>query len=289
MLKLAPGPASRKLAESVAHFTQKHLLRLEHKLFPDGESYIRFEGSVEGEDVVVFQGLHPPQDKHLTELLLMADLLKDMGASKVTAVIPYMAYARQDRRFRDGEAVSILTVLKMLKAAGVDEALTVNIHSPWVLENAPLKVVNLDATGLLAVSLTGLVGGRTLVLSPGKKGLEMASATASILDAEYGVIESRRDTVTGEVAVELGLDPSGRDVVLVDDVVSTGGTMAKCVELVKRRGAEKVLVACVHGLFIGDAAEKIQRAGASMMVATDTIPNPYVFASVAGLISSHLT
>jgi len=277
------------LAEKVAHFVQKPILSLEHKLFPDGESYIRVEGDVKGEDVVVIQGLHPPQDKHLTELLLIADLLRDLGAEKVRAVIPYMAYARQDRRFREGEVVSIITVLKMLKAVGIDEAYTVNIHSPWVLENAPLKVVNMDASGLLAVSLSQLVSEKPLVLSPGKKGLEMASATASVLEADYGAVVSRRDTVTGEVSVELDADVSGRDVVLVDDVVSTGGTMARCVEIVKGRGAGKVLVACVHGLFIGDAAEKIQAAGASMIVATDTVPNPYAFTSVAGLIASQLT
>ncbi|MEM4186779.1 MAG: ribose-phosphate diphosphokinase, partial [Candidatus Caldarchaeum sp.] len=128
-MKVVKGPASSELAEKLSLFLHVPTVGVEHKLFPDGESYVRLEEGVEGDDVVLVQGLHPPQDTNLIRLLLMADCLRDLGAVSVKAVVPYMAYARQDKRFRESEAVSILTLLKLLKTVGIDEVLTVNIHS----------------------------------------------------------------------------------------------------------------------------------------------------------------
>ncbi|MEM4302800.1 MAG: ribose-phosphate diphosphokinase [Candidatus Caldarchaeum sp.] len=287
-LKIVKGPSSSELAGKLSSILQVPAVGVEHKLFPDGESYIKFEDGVVGEDVVLVQGLHPPQDTNLTQLLLMADCLKDLGAVSIRAVVPYMAYARQDRRFREGEAVSILTLFKLLKAVGVDEVLTVNIHSPWVLRNAAVRVKNIDATGLLATYILQAGVEKPLILAPGKKGLEMAASAAYVMETSYGHIESRRDPVTGIVTVSTDADPKGRETVLLDDVISTGQTMVKCVQLLRNMGASRIIVACVHGLFVGSAYEKISAAGADLIITTDTVPNPYAVASVAGLLASQL-
>ncbi|MEM2225087.1 MAG: ribose-phosphate diphosphokinase [Candidatus Caldarchaeum sp.] len=287
-MKVVKGPASSELAEKLSLFLHVPTVGVEHKLFPDGESYVRLEEGVEGDDVVLVQGLHPPQDTNLIRLLLMADCLRDLGAVSVKAVVPYMAYARQDKRFRESDAVSILTLLKLLKTVGIDEVLTVNIHSPWILNRSPVPVKNIDATGLLATYIMQAGVEKPLILAPGKKGLEMAAAAASVMETDYAHIESRRDPVTGVVTVSTDVNPRGRETVVIDDVISTGQTMVRCVEMLRKLGASKTIVACVHGLFVGSAIEKISAAGADLLITTDTVPNPYAVASVAGLIASHL-
>lgn len=259
------------------------------KKFPDGESYVRIVGERVGEESAIVNGLHPPQDEHMMQLALLADSLAGLGSSNITAVIPYMAYARQDRRFMPGEPISFLTLTRMLASAGVNRIVTVNIHSPWTVEQSPIPIVNIDASGLLATLLLQAGYDKPLILSPGKKGRLMGEEAANVLETSFGVIESRRDPVTGEVAVSTDVRVDGMDVAILDDVISTGTTMVKSVQLVKKLGARRVAVLCVHGLFIGEAAQRIIEAGTNLILSTDTVPNQYAFGSVAGLIASRLT
>jgi len=287
-LLIVPGQSSREMAFSLSKAMGLETVEVEFRKFPDGESYLRVLGDLRGRDVILVNGLHPPQDEHIIQLALLADSIRGLEAGKITAVIPYMAYARQDRRFLSGEPVSALTILRMLASAGVDRIITVNIHSPWVIEKSPIPIENLDATGLLAAYLIQAGYEKPLVLSPGKKGGAMAEEAAAVMETSHDVILSRRDPVTGEVVVETKADVKGLDVAIVDDVISTGTTMVKSVQLVKKMGARRVAVLCVHGLFLGNAAERIFEAGADLLFATDTVPNRYVVGSVAGLIASRL-
>ncbi|MCS7129711.1 MAG: ribose-phosphate diphosphokinase, partial [Candidatus Caldarchaeum sp.] len=200
-MKIVKGCSSPELAVKISRFLNLELVDVEARQFPDGESYVRVDGSVGGEEVVLVHGLHPPQDRHLVQLMLTADCLRDLGASSVKAVVPYMAYARQDRRFKEGEAVSALAVLKVLKAAGVDSVMTVNIHSPWIIDKSPVPVKNVDATGLLASYVLQAGVEKPLILSPGKKGVEMAAYAASVLETDYAHVESRRSLEDGRVSV----------------------------------------------------------------------------------------
>jgi len=286
---IVPGPASMDLAISLSKAAGLETVGVEFKKFPDGESYLRVVGDLRGRHAVIVNGLHPPQDEHIIQLALLADSTRGLEAREITAIIPYLAYARQDRRFLQGEPVSALTVIRMLAAAGVDRIITVNIHSPWILDHTPIPVINLDATGLLATYLLQAGYERPLVLSPGKKGGSMAEEAASVMEAPHDIIRSRRDPVTGEVVVETDAVVRDRDVAIVDDMISTGTTMVKSVQLVKRMGAKRVAVLCVHGLFLGNAAERIFEAGAELLFTTDTVPNPYAIGSVAGLIASRLS
>ncbi|MCS7133691.1 MAG: ribose-phosphate diphosphokinase [Candidatus Caldarchaeum sp.] len=282
------GPSSKQLAEKIARYANVETVDVVEKVFPDGEAYVRVVGEVD-DDVVLVHGLHPPQDANLVKLLLLADAVKAVGAKNIKAVIPYMAYARQDRRFLEGEPVSVHVVLRALKAAGVDEVFTVNIHSPWIASESPVKLINIDASGLLAsyVIQTGVE--RPFVVSPGKKGGEMAEAVAEVMETDHAVLRTSRNPETGEVSVTAENIPTDREIIIVDDVISTGTTVIKSIQLLKKFSPTKLVVAAVHGLFIDSAAEKILSAGADVLLTTDTVPNPYGYASVAGLIASHLS
>jgi len=285
---IVAGPASQELGRKLASITGRELCELEHKIFPDGESYIRFKTKLEDKELVIVQGTHPPQDRHIIQLMLLVDAAREEGASKIKLVIPYMAYARQDRKFLEGEAVSIDTILKTLKNLGTDEIYTVNIHSLPVVERSPIPIKNIDASGLLASYILQVGVDNPLVVSPGKKGELMAAEVANVLETDFATVTSRRDPVTGEVTVDIDANPRGRDVVFVDDIISTGGTAVKTVKKLRELGAARVIVTCVHGLFIGDADKKIIEAGAALILSTDTIPNDYATATIAGLLIPYI-
>jgi ribose-phosphate pyrophosphokinase len=288
-MKLVPGPASIELAIKVSGILGLRLTDLEHKTFPDGESYFRYVDCVENDVVVIFQGTHPPQDKHILQLCLLSSGAKDLGASRVVAVVPYLAYAKQDRRFKEGEVVSIDVVLGILKQSGVDKILTVNMHAPWIIDKSPVPIENLDAIGVLASYITRMNLKNPIVLAPGKKGEDMSAAAAKVLNADYGTIKTKRDINTGAVEVSLeDVNVKDRDVVVVDDMISTGGTIVKSINALKSAGARRILVGCVHAIMVNDADKKILSSGADAIVATDAVPNKYAFVSVAGLLTESL-
>lgn len=280
------GPASQELARRLAHELGAEHVPVEHRLFPDGESYLRFVSDVGGKVVVICQGTHPPQDRHLLQLLMLAFTARERGASRVIAVVPYLAYARQDREFLSGEVVSMRAVVGAMRCAGIDLLVTVNPHSPWALEHSGLESVSVDVTGLLARKVAELHGPFELVGSPGKKGRSMAESAAEAIGAEPFHLISSRDPLTGKVQVRAdGIDARGRRVLLVDDIISTGGTMVEAVRCLLGAGAREVVVSCVHGLFVGDAADRLMGAGASALVSTDTVPSAYSSVSVVGEVA----
>jgi len=282
---LIAGPASTYLAEKISEITGIKLIKLEHKLFPDGESYIRFPESVEGEDLIVIQGTHPPQDRHLVQAYLIAENALDLGAKTVSLVSPYLAYARQDKRFRKGEAISILSILRMMKSAGYAKLYTVNVHAPWIIEKSPLPLIDLRAEKSLAKYLKSLDLKNVTIVSVGKKGESMASTVAGELGVKYAAAESSRDELTGKVEVKLEGVREVKRAIIVDDIISTGGTMAELIKALKKKGAEEIYAACIHALMVGDAENKITSAGAREIIASDTIPNKFAKYSVAELIS----
>jgi ribose-phosphate pyrophosphokinase len=280
------GPASQTQARELAEELNLEYVPVEHKLFPDGESYLRIAADLKGKAVLLCQGTHPPQDRHLLQLLMIAKTVKERGASRLVAVVPYLAYARQDREFLQGEVVSIKVVLDSMRFAGVDVLLTVNPHSPWALTSEGLEAVSVDVTRFLARKVAELLGPFHLVGSPGKKGRSMAESAAEEIGAEPFHLISSRDPVTGQVSVKTeGADAAGKRVLLVDDIVSTGGTMVGAVKELLGLGAREVVVSCVHGLFVGDAAERLVRAGASGVISTDTVPTEHSKVSVISEIA----
>lgn len=291
-MKIIPGPASKDLGEKIAAILDAEIVPVFFKTFPDGESYIRFDvESLEGEDVVVVQTTSPPQEQKLIQLLLMTDNASDMKAKSITAVVPYLAYSRQDKRFLPGEAFSIRTIVKLLEECGVNRLITVNTHNPLTLKTFRIPVEDLSAIPLLAeyFKTEGLVE-NPFSLSMGKKALNVAAEANSVLKGGFDFISTKRDVVTGKVTLEdKDLPVKNRDVIIFDDIISSGGTMAKAVKLVKSKGARKVYAACVHPLLMGDAQKRILENGAEEIIGTDSIPTPISKVSIAPLITKALS
>jgi len=284
---LIAGPASSYLAEKLAPLLGIKLMNIEHKLFPDGESYIRFAEDVSGEDLLVVQGTHPPQDRHLMQAFLIADAALDLGARSISLICPYLAYARQSRRFLEGEAISSKTVLKLLHESGYRRVYTVNVHSPSIAEGMLIQLIDIRAEKALADHLKKMSLESPIIVSVGKGGKEMANALAREMKTEYAVAISKRDRVTGEVSIEIE-KISAETAIVVDDIISTGGTMAKLIKALKEMEVKRVYATCIHALLIGEAVKKILDAGAERIIASDTIPNKYAEYTVAGVIAERL-
>jgi ribose-phosphate pyrophosphokinase len=282
---VVPGPASVELGKRIAKELKARMVSVEFRRFPDGESRLRLEGDVKGEDAIVVQTTGPPQNENLIQLFLLADTIKDLGAKSITAVVPYFAYSRQDKRFRAGECFSVKTIVSLLHACGVGRVLTVNSHNPVILKMLAVPVEDLSAIGLLAEHFKkhGFAG--AFAVSMGKKGLDTAVEAGKVLGGNYDYVPTQRDVVTGNVTLEKkSLAVKDKTVVVVDDIISSGGTMIKTVAWVKEQGAEHVYVGCVHPLLSDEVIEKIVKAGADEIVGTDSVPNKVSKVTVAPLI-----
>jgi ribose-phosphate pyrophosphokinase len=286
---VVPGPSAQILGQKIAEILNAKTVKVNLKKFPDGEYSLRFEGDLSGEEVVVVQTSGPPQDTNLMQLLLMIDAAKDLGAKKLTAVVPYLAFARQDKRFLQGEAVSAQTIVKLVEASGADKLITVNIHAENALKKFKIPTMNLSAITLLAQDFKERLDG-AFSLSPDKGAIELAKEANRVLGGGCGWLKKERDRYTGEIQVEeKKLDVKGKDVVVFDDIISTGGTVARAIKMLKDQGARRVYAACVHPLLIGEAKNKITDSGADEIVGTDSIPSTVRTVSLAPLIAEALT
>jgi ribose-phosphate pyrophosphokinase len=288
-----PGPSSLGLGWRIAESLGVEPQAVEHRVFSDGESYIRLTKPVAGEKVVIVQTTAPTPDTKLMQLLLMARTAKDFGAKGIVAVVPYLAYARQDRRFLEMEALSLDVIFKLLEASGVTDLIVVNIHNEASIRaieaNHNVKVHNLSAVSLLAEYLkkNGFDGAYSI--SPDKGAIYIVKAASDVLGDGYNFFEKTRDRKTGEITmVAKNLNISGHRAVVFDDMISSGGTMAKAIEALKLQGADRVAAACTHVLYMPGAEEKIRTAGADPILSTDTIESPFSKVSVAGLIADKL-
>ncbi|TLY06569.1 MAG: ribose-phosphate pyrophosphokinase [Thaumarchaeota archaeon] len=267
------GPASPDLADRVAKGLGAHLVATELRVFSDGESKIKIDKM--GKNCVIVQSTYPPADTHLMQALMMAIKCAD-GAHDVCAVIPYLAYARQDRAFLAGEVVSIALVAKLLQSAGVRHVITVDIHSKLAMSHFA-SVQNVSSIPLLAEYASRMMLCRPIAVSPDAGGADRAKEFAKHSKIDALVLKKSRDRTTGEVKVEekLDIDVSGRDALLVDDMISSGGSIVKAAEVLHNKGAGKVYAMCAHALLIGDAAQKIKAAGVQDIIATNSVPGEY--------------
>jgi len=289
-LKIISGPASKPLAEAVSAQTGYPNVNVSAKVFPDGESYVRLEDEVKDEEVAIIQTTCPPmQDGRLFQLCFMADAAKRGGAKKVTAVVPYLAYARQDKMFLSGEGISVETISRMLKAAGIDELLTVNIHSEHSLAQFPFPARTVSAIPLIADYFVKKGHKGAFALSPDKGAMYIAQQAQSVLGGDVGHLNKTRDRYTGQtVQTAEGLNVKGQTVLILDDIISTGGTIVGAAKILRENGAKHVFCGCVHGLLIGEAEKRILDAGVEEIVGTDSVPGSVSKVSLAPLISQVL-
>jgi ribose-phosphate pyrophosphokinase len=288
-MKIIPGPASTALGEKIAELTGLEKVSVAHRTFPDGESYVRLEGNVQNEHVVIVQTTSIAQDTSLMQLAFMANAAKRNGAKKVTAAVPYLAYARQDKIFLQGETVSVETIAAMLKAAGVDALVTVNIHAENALCRFPFPAKTLSAIPLLAEYFVKKGYRKAFALAPDKGAMYIAQQAQAVLGGEAGHLEKQRDRYTGKTnQTGTDLDVTGQTVIIFDDIISTGGTIVGAAKILLELGVAHVFAACVHPLLIGDAEKRILDSGVEEIVGTDSVPSHTSKVSLAPLFAEEL-
>lgn len=267
------GRGSNGIDVKLAKLLKARHIALEIKEFPDGEYKFRMPERIDGEKVIIVQSLYYPQDRHIFELLLIADLMWDMGAKEVGAVVPYLAFARQDKRFAEGESLSIKTVINLFNSVKLNLLVTVQPHKKEPLAQFKGKVVNVEPVDYLAKALKKDAH-EPFVLAPDKASRPLAEAVAKSLGCGYDHIDKERDLDTGEVRIKRApdVDLKGKDVILVDDMITSGGTMVPCAEFALKKGARRVTAAAFHLLMVGDAREKLKKAGISRVIGTNTVP-----------------
>src|SRR5688572_22680893 len=278
----ASGPFAAHLAKDLGA-TQG---RVEVKRFPDGEAYVRVHDRLQGQDAVLVQSTSP--DAGFVELLLLQDAAKEAGARSITTVIPYFAYARQDRAFNWGEAVSSRAVSRAI-AAGCDRAVTVDIHKRTILDFFGGKAHGVTAVPQLAAKLGEW--GVDAVLAPDKGARDRAAQAAALIDVPVDHLEKTRLSPTEVRMAAKELDVKGRRVAIVDDLIASGSTMLQAAQQLKAQGATHVYAACTHGLFTGNALPRLLSDGIDRVLCTDTyLPGPCACdcVSAAPAVAEHL-
>ena len=279
-MKIIGGPASQLLASRVAKFLDCDLALCEYKTFPDNEMYVRILDDI-GQDVVIIQST--ATDSDFMALLQLIDA--SSSAEKVHVVIPYMGYARQDKQFKPGEPLSARAVARTIMA---DNVVTVNIHEHSVLDHFNCNTIDINAAPHIGKYLKELDLNSPVLLAPDKGAIDIVASAAVEFGTEYDHLEKKRLSGDTVQITPKNLDVAGRDVVILDDMVATGGTVAEAVSMLKVQGATKVYVACIHPVLAGSALIKLYHSGVVDVIATDTLEKAVSKVSVASLIAHTL-
>ncbi len=268
------GNANPKLAADVARYLQRGLGRLHLDRFSDGEVMVEIEENVRGKDVYVIQPTCAPTNDNLMELLVRIDALKRASAHKITAVIPYYGYARQDRRPRSARVpITAKVVAQMIGNVGADHVLTVDLHADQIQGFFDVPVDNIYASPVLMSDIWRHEYDNLMVVSPDVGGVVRARAVAKLLgDMDLAIIDKRRPRANEAQVMNIIGDVAGRTCVLVDDLVDTAGTLCKAAKALKANGAAKVVAYCTHAVLSGPAIKNISSSVLDELVVTDSIP-----------------
>ena len=274
------GTASKPIAEDLSNKLKIPLAETVLKRFPDGEMYVRIMDDVSGEDLIIVQTTYP--DPNIIELFLLQNAAEEANAKEVTVVIPYFGYARQDTKFKDGEPISAKAIANLI-SLNADKVITVDPHKEYILDFFSTSAFSCTAVVELAKYLKEK--DIDFILAPDKGALERAKKASEVIGCNFDYMEKTRiDGATIEIKPKT-LDAEGKNVAIIDDIISTGGTMAKSITELKKFGAKNVYVACTHGLFAVGAVQKLVSAGCSEIIATDTIQSKYSKVKIAPCIA----
>jgi ribose-phosphate pyrophosphokinase len=271
-LKLFAGSAHPQLSKEIAEMLGLPLGQARLRRFPDSEVSFQIDENIRGADVFIVQPTSTPVDQHLMELMVMIDAFRRSSASRITAVVPYYGYARQDRKDKPRVPISAKLVANLLSAAGTNRVLTMDLHKAQIQGFFDIPVDHLFAAPVIIDYCSRLNYPNLTIVSPDAGGAERARAYAKRLDAELAIVDKRRtEDGTAEVMNVIG-DVQGRTCILQDDIIDTAGTIQKAAQALKEAGAERVLACAVHGVLSGPAIERIDKSPLDQLIVTNTVP-----------------
>jgi ribose-phosphate pyrophosphokinase len=271
-LKIFSGSAHPQLAKEIADFLGIPVGQARLRRFPDSEVSFQIDENIRGTDVFIVQPTSNPVDQHLMEMLVMIDAFRRSSAARITAVVPYYGYARQDRKDKPRVPISAKLVANLLSAAGTHRVLTMDLHKAQIQGFFDIPVDHLFAAPVIIEYLARLNYPKLTIVSPDAGGAERARAYAKRLDAELAVVDKRRsEDGTAEVMNVIG-DVEGRTCILQDDIIDTAGTIQKAATALKAARADRVLACAVHGVLSGPAIERVENAPVDQLIVTNTIP-----------------
>lgn len=272
--RIFSGSANHALAKKVAQNLKMDLGKVEIVRFADGECRVRLEEEVEGKTVFVLQSLCPPVDENLVELCLLADTLKRNGAQKLIAVVPYLGYARQDKVNRKGECLSTQVVARIIESVGFEKLIAVDVHSEKALSFFKIPTENLLPDQVLAEAVSSDKK-NCLAVSPDEGALKRVRQIAKILGTTVVSIDKERDLLTGKLKIKgVKGDASGQNLIIFDDMITSGGTLIIAADFLARQKAAGVLACATHGLLVKDAPLALQKSEIKKVIVTDTVPVP---------------
>lgn len=271
-LRVFAGRSNPELAQRITQYLGIPLGRVQLEDFPDGEISLKLFEDVRGRDAFVVQSTCNPVNRHLIETLIYIDCLKRASAKRITAVIPYFGYARQDRKDEGRVPITAKLVANLLTVAGASRVLTLDLHAAQIQGFFDIPVDNLSAEPVLTAFLQSIEGGPITLVSPDIGNAKRARAYADRLGGELAVIDKRR--ISGSEAVSYNIigDVKGKTVLMVDDIIATAGTVMQATKIVRERGAARVIVTASHGVLCGPAIERLASADIDHLAITDTIP-----------------
>jgi len=270
-LKVFSGSAHPQLTREIADFLGIPVGQARLRRFPDSEVSFQIDENIRGTDVFIIQPTSSPVDQHLMEMLIMVDAFRRSSAARITAVVPYYGYARQDRKDKPRVPISAKLVANLLSASGTNRVLTMDLHKAQIQGFFDIPVDHLFAAPVIIEYLSRLNYPQLTIVSPDAGGAERARAYAKRLDAELAIIDKRRsEDGTAEVMNVIG-DVQGRTCILQDDIIDTAGTIQKGASALKAAGAERVLACAVHGVLSGPAIDRIENAPLEQLIVTNTI------------------
>ncbi len=280
------GKASEGLAKKLSKKIRGKYIKSELRVFPDGESKITIRTKPKKGKIVIVQSTFPPVDSNFIRALALISKAKQYSP-KVIAVIPYLGYARQDQEFLPGEVVTIKVIANLLKASGASKIIVVDIHSKIALNQFKISSKNVSAVPHLVNYFKKLRLKEPLVVSPDLGGASRAKEFAKYFGTKYITLKKQRDRKTGKVLIKSSnlKEVKGRDLVLVDDMISTGDSIIKAAQFLKKQKCKRVFVACTHALLMNNAEKKIRKAGVSQIISTNTIPGNTALVDVSGIIA----
>lgn len=271
-MKVFSGSANRELAQRICESIGVTLGEATISSFPDGETYVRIEENIRGRDVFMIQPTSPPTNQHLMELLIMVDAARRASAARITAVIPFFGYARQDRKDQPRVPITAKLVANLLCAAGVSRVLTMDLHAQQVQGFFDIPVDHLYSMPVLIKYLRSRLKGKTVVVSPDLGGLKMASAYSQALGANLAIVAKQRKTPTETEALYVIGEVEGCDVLLVDDLTETAGTLTSAAAILKQHGALDIYAGVAHAVLVDLAIPRLQNSKIEELITTNSTP-----------------